>query len=271
MSPAFALPPHERYQQLPEPITGDVDCSGWVGAELAYIDSDGTWIITGRQVRLASSEPKPDPESPGLNFPQVDAAVFALTRGAVNLDVRVGRLAVPPSDGHRRLRAGQWAGIQVQRGILRAAGIGVRNRFAGAHAVVFGFDQVRKRFVLGDPLIPLWEEVEVGPVWRAAAAIAGAGRANMAFTRDVYTADPKPVRYSAIFDGKGSFWVYEVRNGIAVDRAPDAFGKRTSARIDAPEPISFGDARRKLARVRAGRLKGFYVQPGEAHVALEAA
>lgn len=266
----FQLAPIDRYQQLPEPITGDVDCTAWAFALAAYIDSDGTWSLTGRQVRLASNEPKPDPDSPGLNLPQADAAVFALTRGAVNLDVRVGRLAVTPTEADRRLRAGQWAVIQVQRGILRAAGIGLRNRFAGGHAAVLGFHQTKKRFVLGDPLIDLWEDVNVAAVWRACAAIAGAGRANMAFTRDVFTAEPRPLRYSAVFE-RGSFWVYEVRNGVAVDRDPDAFTKSTSAPIDAPEPIPFKGAKRKLARVRAGRLKGFYVQPGEAHVALEAA
>ena len=281
-----------RYQQLAERVTGRFDCTGWTFALLANIDSGGAFTFTGRQVRLASDEPIPEGQpgnppppgrrpSPGLNFPQADAAVDKLTKGRVNLDVRVGRNAATVAEAEKLLRAGHFAGVQVRRDVLRAGGVGLANRFGGGHAIVAGYDRELGSFVIGDPLIPDWEPVHPDVLWRAAASlviggsdahptIVGAGRAYMAFTRDVVAENPKPQRFNAIFE-PGSVWVYTPPQGvIGWMRVSRVFAKATSAACTEPVPITFGGRRRKLVKMLAGGLAGKFVEPGTTHVRTEA-
>ena len=278
----FVRPSMTPYQQLPERITGRFDCTAWTFAVLTDIDSGGAFTFTGRQVRLATDEPIPHPSTPGLNFPQADTAIDRLTNGRVNLDVRVGRNAVSVAEAEKRLRAGQFAGVQVRRSVLRDGGVGLGNRFGGGHAIVAGYDREQARFVVGDPLIPDWEPVHPDVLWRAAASlvtggsdahptIVGGGRAYMAFTRDVVAENPKPQRFNAIFE-PGSVWVYTPPQGaIGWMRASRAFAKATSAACSPPVPITFGGRRRKLVKMLAGGLAGKFVEPGTTHCRTEAA
>ncbi len=85
------LPHVLDYQQLPlGGPTGKYDCTAWMAAWLTDAHTSGATKITGRQVRLASNEPVPDPDSPGLNLGQVDTATRKLTGGKVDLDTRIG-------------------------------------------------------------------------------------------------------------------------------------------------------------------------------------
>lgn len=274
---AFRRPPIERYQQLAEPMTGDVDCSAWCAAIATDIDTLGAITLTGRQIRLATDEPVPDPRSPGLNLPQVDAAVFALTKGRVNLDVRVGRNAVKPDEFERHLVDGRWTIVQVNRGVLLALGIGRANRFRGGHAVVVGFDQDLRAFIVGDPLVPEWERAPLAAVTSAAEMFSPMPGLYAAFTRDVYTPPlipPRPAKLNALFE-PGNFWVYAAPpKGMAGwMRASRQFSKATSAPV-AGQVTYFDDVlgkRRKLARIAKGALAGRYVEPGASHVRVEAA
>ena len=72
--------------------TGPYDCTAWSCAFAIDRATLGGVKVTGRQLRLASNEPRPDPASPGLNLTQVTSAAFRLTR--VVLTPRRGSWAV---------------------------------------------------------------------------------------------------------------------------------------------------------------------------------
>jgi hypothetical protein len=66
-------------------IYGWQSCTAYAGAMAASFDRQVRLLCTGAQVRRNSSEPRPDPKSPGLNLAQLDAS---LNDGwKVNLDV----------------------------------------------------------------------------------------------------------------------------------------------------------------------------------------
>ena len=79
-------PKHQR--QLAEPISGRYDCTAYSAALAVDRHTIGGVVVRGRDIRLASTEPRPDPGSPGLNLAQATAAAFRLTR--VNLTVKRG-------------------------------------------------------------------------------------------------------------------------------------------------------------------------------------
>lgn len=184
----MAYPDPKRYQQLNNGDPhGPVNCTAWCGAWLVDASSDGRITTTGEKVRAASSEPKPDPSSPGLNLPQVDAAVFRLTRGRVSLDTRVGYSS---ANAQARIIDGRWAIVQVNRGVLVKAGDNGANDFTGGHAETVHYSDGAPR--LGDPLVGHYIQTTWSVLWRAAGKLVtgpggsqvGDGRANVSFTRD---------------------------------------------------------------------------------------
>lgn len=90
--------------QLGDGVYGPFDCTANSAAMAIDYASCGTVRLTGAQVRAQSSEPKPDPDSPGLNLPQV-AAVAA--KHGIYFDVRIGSRAVAWSEYEARRIAGQ--------------------------------------------------------------------------------------------------------------------------------------------------------------------
>lgn len=257
----------------PRDATSHVDCAATAGAILADADSRGVFTFTHGQVRAATNEPVPDPRSPGLNWTQVDAALFRLTRGQVDLDVH--SLGSPWAPVVPALVAGRWAGLSVIRGVLVDAGYGGGSTFRGAHAITAGYDHVRRCVIVGDPLVPAWL-VNVPPAvleagCRALVVGAGApGGAYYALTRDVFDEAPDSRRYSALFAG-GSYWAYDVVGGAITGREALRFSGPTSAPCEAPALVPWpGHGRdRKLVRVTAGGLKGRYVEPGSTNVSLK--
>ena len=263
-------------QQLLEPLTGRFDCTGYCGGICGDADTRGILVYTGRQIRLRSDEPVPDPDSPGMNLLQVDVALYKLSGGAIDLDTHY---RYPIATAQRRIIEGQWAIVQVRNGVLVDRGYG-KNKFRNGHAIVVGYDQIRKVPLIGNPLEAQFEEARWEDIWAAAAElvvgfdeghaiVCGKGKTYIAFTRDVYTAPqappPAPKVWNALFT-PGSFWLYAVDSKLnIVGRVSKSFDKKTSAPSSAPRryPWPAQKSSRRLARINNGPLLGRYVDPDD--------
>lgn len=172
------------YQQIPlGGPTGNVDCTAWSGALITDAHTQGAVKITGRQVRLASDEPKPDPESPGLNLLQVDASVFKLTSGRVDLDTRVQLRSLDRATLHARAADGYWFSAQVLRGVLVDRGF-FPGGFRGPHDLtVHALPDDPGVPILGDPLVPHYVRAGWDALFDACEALTG-GRIYSQLTRD---------------------------------------------------------------------------------------
>lgn len=264
--------PKLQQQFVPRDSTSAFDCTATSGGMLGDADSRGRFVFTHSQVRRATDERIPDPESPGLNWNQVDVALARLTSGAVDLNV------YPTGSSWGRVptscRAGRWAGLAIWRGVLVDAGLGGTSPFRGGHAVVLGYDQNEKRPILGDPLVPYWQNASWALLERACAEFmrrtGNGGGAYYCLTRDVYDVPAPTLKYSALFSA-GEFFVYHVSGSTITGRETyPGFSKDTSAPCTKPALYSWpegGD--RKLVMVTSGAIDGKYVEPGSTNVTLK--
>jgi hypothetical protein len=248
-------PDIRNYQQIPlGGPTGPFDCNPWCGAILVDAHSAGKVKTTGRKLRLASDEPKPDPHSPGLNLPQVDAAIRAIT--PFDFDTRLGDTIL---DAETRIRDGRWASIQVVRGVLVDHGYGGPSTFRGTHEITVHCNPGDPTPVIGDPLVPHYMRASWSVIWRAAAGITGAGRVNAMFTRDLipeYTATIRPTPPAT----QRRFHVFHVTAGRIVRREVNVtrgFTRPCTPPRFYPWP---GHAGRSLVELTAGDRKGLYVR-----------
>lgn len=91
----------------------EVNCTAYCGAMMAYDATAGGMIgVTGRYIRAKSSEPNPDPNSPGLNILQVRSVLTSLR---IPTDDRTGQERGAVLDA---LRQGRRVLLQVQYGEL---------------------------------------------------------------------------------------------------------------------------------------------------------
>lgn len=92
--------------------TGPVDCMAWSASRAIGHATCGAKLPTGRQIRLLSNEPKPDPMSPGLNLRQV--ADVAREDFGVYLEVHGSALTqVSWAEYEERRLAGQGCVIAI--------------------------------------------------------------------------------------------------------------------------------------------------------------
>ena len=244
--------PHD-YQQLTQgDPNGGVNCTAYAGAWIVEAAGGKT---TGRKVRAATDEPKPDPKSPGLNLPQVDAAIRKLT--PFNFDTRLGD---PIADAQKRITDGQWAVIQVVRGVLVDAGYGGGNPFRGGHAITVHCNAGDPVAVDGDPLVPRYMRIGWGTLWAAAAGIAGHGRVNAMFTRDLipdYTVSIHPTTPGV----RRQFNLFTVSNGKIIRREPDVTRGFTHP-CSPPRWYVWPGPRhgRSLVEITEGKRKGKFVR-----------
>ena len=252
-------PDAKRYQQLNEPITGRYDCSAYSAAWITDAHTGGATKLTGRAIRLASSEPIPDRSSPGLNLTQVDAAVYKLTSGRVNLDTRTGIGIYQFRD---LVKDGRWAILQVNRGVLVDKGFGGGNGFRGGHAITVHFDGTAP--IIGDPLVPYYIRTGWSALYAAAGALVintsgtklGYGRANVSLTRDL-TPDYR-VRIAPTYGDRVAFWQYLLgADGKAYARSR-AYTGGFSATCTPPRWVP-GPFARSLVRLTSGSRAGQYV------------
>jgi hypothetical protein len=241
------------YQQLHagDPY-GAFNCTAYSAALL--VAADGHHTTTGQKVRAASNEPVPNKSSPGLNLPQVDAAVRKLT--GIDFDTRLGD---PILDAETRIRAGRWAEVQVIRGVLVDHGYGGNSSFRGGHAITVHTNPGDPTPVIGDPLVPHYMRASWSVIWKAAAGITGSGRANAMFTRDLipeYEATIEPSEGHLIRE----FHVFHIAKGRIVRREVNA--TRGFTRPCSPPRFYpwTGHVGRSLVELLAGDRKGLYVR-----------
>lgn len=262
------IPDARRYQQLRlGGPTGPYDCTAWTAAWLADAHSEGKVRLTGRQIRLASNEPVPDRDSPGLNLSQVDRALRKLTSPDIDLDTRTG---IDQAEAQRMVLAGHWMGLQVNRGVLVDRGFAGENRFRGGHALTVHAEGNVP--VIGDPLVPYYIRASWRAVWAAAEALVltpggltvgdlPGDRAYATFTRDVtreyrVSIHPKPPAK------RQAYWVYRVKDDEIIGRVASATRGFSAACTQAREYPWRGHPPKSLVRIKDGSAAGRWVASG---------
>jgi len=120
-------PRHQRQLAPGTGPTGRYDCTAYSAAMAIDRATLGGTEVSGKQVRLASNEPVPDPDSPGLNLSQIVAVAF---RWHVELENRTG---APWSAVTAALREGR--GVILQGDADQVGAFNCQKGFAGNHAV----------------------------------------------------------------------------------------------------------------------------------------
>lgn len=248
---------------------GGSNCSACAAGEVGQAHTCGALRFTGAQIRAASNEPVPDPKSPGLNLGQVDAALFKLSHGKIDLDSHYRY----PWDGvHTRVVGGAFAELQIQRSVLIALGFGFGNRFGGGHAITIFF---RRGWWMDDPLTGRHQVTE--HALKAAAGqlvlgssgeICGFGKAYVAFSRDVVPT------YHVNF-APGNTFIYTFRDGMIWSRASRPFKTTTGAPcrpvrrfVAHPSGPMNGTPSRRLAVITAGKFENKAVGENAPHATI---
>lgn len=128
--PTYKPPP--SFQLQVGGATGGVDCL----AHSATVALDGSTCgakrVPGRTIRLRSSEPVPDPVSPGLNLNQIAAV---LDDYGLYLDVRVGWRALTWAQYERYRAEGHFIILQGGYAPIAASRYDAGRGFTGAHGI----------------------------------------------------------------------------------------------------------------------------------------
>lgn len=257
---------------------GGLDCNPTVGAELIAFETGGLKRPMPCDVRRRVLNSDGTPDLVGGTRPS-QVADAALRGWGVHLDVLNVTFADAWELGNRPDRA---IGISINYGPVAPTQFDGSPGFTGNHQILMHMGAIydpladsRKRWLGGS----LWIAPQAPDVWpkdlvrEAAGRLPGMsiGRASI-MVAEAPTARPKD--YAIEFD-PGSFFAYEVRNNVVVDRHRDHFPRETSARcappVLRPWPGHFDDGdllKKRLAMMTAGRLSGLWVEPGAPHVDL---
>ena len=245
---------------------GGYDCTAWSTSGAIAHATQGKVLTTGTYIRKHSSEPIPDPQSPGLNL--VQTAAVAKTLG-VYMDVRIGSKAVPWAEYERRRLDDQGAIIQVGYGPIADSKYDAGGGFRGNHATF----ENRKTY---EPLADgrrsgIWKYdgrlYERSLMARAAAKLVigylngkpiypKPGMVWCAFTRDV-TPD-----YRAKVPA-GGFWVYTLDAAGRILRHDWETTGGFSATCTPPEWHAWPGgpvALRSLVKLTSGSRKGYVIE-----------
>lgn len=126
----FIYKPAHQYQLKPGSApTGGVDCTAYATAVAIDRATLGGTLVTGKQVRQASDEPRPDPDSPGLNLPQV---IQVAAKWHVELFDRRG---APWSAVMEALREGRGVVLQGDGAAFLGTPFVCQPGFRGGHAI----------------------------------------------------------------------------------------------------------------------------------------
>ena len=145
----FIYKPAHQYQLKPGSApTGGFDCTAYATAMAIDRASMGGVRVTGKQVRQASSEPIPDPDSPGLNLPQVIAVA---AKWHVELFDRRG---APWSAVIEALSEGRGVILQGDADQFIGTNVVCQQGFRGDHAIYLNHVTGDDDLYEFDPLFP---------------------------------------------------------------------------------------------------------------------
>jgi len=243
---------------------GRFNCTACSAGMVGQAHTCGASLFTGAQIRAASTEATPDPKSPGLNLPQVDAALFKLSGGKINLDTRIH---YPFAEFQRRIIEGEQAILQINRGVFIDTGNGHGNTFRGGHAIAVGKDSVT--LWADDPLTgrfpTQWEDLRQSAgrlIVKDDGTIAGLGFVYASFSQDI----TKTVTWKATIHPTGgatrvAFWRYFVDSSGRITRRVSASTGGFSASCTSPRsyPWPSKSLRKSLVKLTTGAYKGWYV------------
>jgi hypothetical protein len=250
------IPDPTRFQQLVlGGATGPVDCTAWAGAWVVSAHTQGTTYLSGRSIRLASSEPVPDPASPGLNDEQVDAAIYRLTSGRVDLDTVRG---LSRSQVQARVIDGRWVSLAVKRSVLVDRGL--LTGFRGAHRITVHARSIDNAPVIGDPLVAHYVVGSWDAVSDACQAVTPSGTIFAQFSRDL-TPDYQVVIHPAAGYTARAFWRYHLDGAGNITGRTRASTGGFTARCTRPvyHPSSLPNMARRLVQLTTGSRKGYWV------------
>jgi hypothetical protein len=120
------IPKHQR--QLVADKYGGVNCTAYSAAMAIDRATLGGVYVTGKTVRGASNEPIPDPQSPGLNLPQIVNVAFGWHVELVN------RAGAPWASVMAALREGRGVVLQGDYDQIPLA-LRCQASFTGDHAI----------------------------------------------------------------------------------------------------------------------------------------
>ena len=256
----YVVPP--GFQLRDGGASGPFDCTAWSASRAIGHATCGAKVPSGRTIRLRSSEPIPDPVSPGLNLPQVGAV--ALETFGVYLDVRIGTRRVTWAEYEKRRLAGQGAIIQTRYAPIADSKYDAGRGFRGNHAL---FESIHATY---DPLADgryagcfRWNgTVYTREVIKRAAGLLDIGngqKPGYGYVWAAFTKDVIPSFVARLPAGTDAFR-YWVQNGVITDRKPFTTGG-FSARCTPPRSYRWPANGKyySLVRLLDGSRAGWYV------------
>ena len=250
--------------QIGAGATGGVDCTAHSASNAIDHATCGAKDPGGRTIRLKSSEPIPDPNSPGLNLSQV--ATVAKNDYGVSLDIRIGSRKVPWAEYERRRMSGQGAIIQVNYGPIADSKYDAGRGFRGGHAM---FESVHATY---DPLADgrasgvfrhngsvydreLIKKAAGGLI--IASSSQGVVRVGQGYIWAAFTRDVIPAYHARV--PAGEFWAYWI-----VDEQVKQRSRRSTGGFSAgcTPPITFkwpGHGTATLVKLLTGSRAGKYI------------
>lgn len=153
-------PKHQRQIVASDPH-GGVNCTAYSAAIGIDRGTIGGSLVTGKWVRAHSSEPNPDPGSPGLNIAQVcDVAQ----------DIGVDLTAEKTSHFAKALaRLAEGRGLVLAGDYDQMGGFSCQANFKGLHAIfVNNLNTPGTSLLVYDPLCPTYRYIDIGTIKRYA-------------------------------------------------------------------------------------------------------
>jgi hypothetical protein len=249
--------------QIGAGATGGVDCTAHAASDAIDHATCGAKDPGGRTIRLKSSEPVPDPNSPGLNLNQV--ATVAKNHYGVSLDIRTGSRKVSWAEYERRRTGGQGAIIQVNYGPIADSKYDAGRGFRGGHAM---FESAHATY---DPLA----DGRASGVFRhngsvydrdiikkaagsliIASSSQGVVRVGNGFIWAAFTRDVIPAYHARV--PAGDYWAYWIVDGKVKKRSKRTTGG-FSAPCTPPDSTPWGTRTVTLVKMLGGAKAGQYI------------
>lgn len=267
--PSYKLDP--SFQITQGGLTGPYDCTAHSASDLVDASTCGAKDPSGRTIRLQSSEPIPDPKSPGLNLSQV--AQVAGEKYGVYTEVFTGARALTWEEYERRRKGGQPSIVQLSYAPIEATKYDAfGSAFRGGHAINEthlathdpGADGRRAGIWKDDGTVYPRDlikkaagELVIGRRTDGSPRTVGIGKVWCAFGRDVVPS------YRAVMPAR-DYFIYTVAEVNGIKRITSRVARHTggfSATCTPPKSYRYPALGKtySLVRVTSGFLKGKYI------------